>query len=207
MKEIYYMGGSPCCGKSTIAEMISERYGFQYYKVDDDLFNFIEKGAEDGDEWLKYISGMSLDQLWLRNPITLNEEALITYKKLFPYFIGELNKLDENTPIITEGAAFLPFLINELGVDKAHYFYMIPTREFQMKHYLKREWVADYLASCSDKKTAFTNWMERDVLFATSVREQAKALGYKGFIVDGSKSIADTFGLVAEAIGLVKQCD
>ena len=204
MKDIYYIGGSPCCGKSTIAEKIKEAYGFQYYKVDDDLFNFIEKGAEDGDDWLKYISNMSLDQLWLRNPVTLNEESLITYNKLFPYFIDKVNQFDKNKPIITEGAAFLPYLINELGVDKSHYLYMVPTRKFQMKHYQEREWVDDYLASCSDKKTAFSNWMERDILFATSVHGQAEALGYNGLVVDGSKSIEDTFLLVAGAFGLVR---
>ena len=197
MSKVYYIGGSPCCGKSTIAEKIKEVYGFQYYKVDDDLFNFIEKGAKDGDDWLKYISNMTLDQLWLRNPITLNEEALITYKKLFPYFMDKINSYDKSTPIITEGAAFLPYLVNELGVDKDRYFYMIPTREFQMSHYQEREWVDDYLASCSDKKTtAFSNWMERDILFATSVHGQAEALGYSGLVVDGSKSIEDTFQLV-----------
>lgn len=204
MAEIYYIGGSPCCGKSTLAEQLKEVYGFQYYKVDDDLFHFIEKGAEDGDAWLKYIASMSLDELWLRNPMTLNEEALITYKKLLPYFIDKLTAFDKNTPIITEGAAFLPYLMSELGIDKNRYLYMIPTKEFQMKHYLKREWVDDYLSSCSDKKTAFINWMERDVLFAKSVCEQAKALGYKGFTVDGSKSIEETFKLVVEMFGLAK---
>lgn len=34
MTDIYYIGGSPCSGKSTVAEMIAEKYGFHYYKVD-----------------------------------------------------------------------------------------------------------------------------------------------------------------------------
>jgi dephospho-CoA kinase len=31
----YILGGSPCSGKSTIAEMLSKRYQLPYYKVDD----------------------------------------------------------------------------------------------------------------------------------------------------------------------------
>jgi len=191
MKHIYYLGGSPCAGKSTIAEMIAKKYGFQYFKVDELLIDFITRGSEDGDKWLKYISEMSLDQLWLRDPIELNEEELLTYEKLFPYFISELDKLDRNTPIITEGAAFLPRLVNKLGVDKTHYVCMVPSRDFQIHHFKKRLpiWINNYLSSCSDKEKAFNNWMERDVLFALSASEQARELNYATLVVDGSKNL------------------
>ena len=204
MGEIYYIGGSPCCGKSTVAERIKEVYGFQYYKVDDDLFHFMAKGAEEGDEWLKKISGMSLDEFWLRDPRILNRESQITYKKLFPFFLDKIDKLEKDTPIITEGAAFLPSLMHELGIDKSRYLCMIPTKEFQIKHYSKREWVEEYLSSCTDKKTAFTNWMQRDVLFALSVREQAEALEYKTLVIDGSKSVDEIFKLVARTFELAR---
>ena len=189
MNHIYYIGGSPCCGKSTIAEKISKKYGFQYYKPDDFLTEFIEEGVKDGDEWLKYISEMSLDELWLRAPEKMHEEELLTYEKLFPYFMAELDKLNKNTPIITEGAAFLPDLVYKIGVEKTRYICVVPTREFQIYHYSKRLWVNDYLSSCSDKEKAFSNWMERDVLFALSASKQAKEKGYATLVVDGNKGI------------------
>jgi 2-phosphoglycerate kinase len=198
--EIYYIGGSPCCGQSTIAERISETYGFQYYKADDFLMEFIAKGGEDGDEWLKYVSEMSLDQLWLRAPEKLNEEELLTYKRLFPYFTEEINKLDKNIPVITEGAAFLPSLVNEAGIS--HYVCIVPTREFQIRHYSERLWVNDYLSQCSDKQKAFSNWMERDALFALSALNQAKEIGYTTLVVDGSKTIDENYQFVIEAFGL-----
>ena len=37
MEGLYIIGGSPCSGKSTIAEMIAEKYDFNYFKVDDYL--------------------------------------------------------------------------------------------------------------------------------------------------------------------------
>ena len=203
MNHIYYIGGSPCCGKSTIAEKISEIYGFQYFKADDFLSTFIEMGGKEGDEWLKRISEMSLDQLWLRNPVELNHEEHITYEKLFPYFITELEKLNNNTPIITEGAAFLPNLINKIGVAKTRYICMVPAREFQMQHYSKRSWVNDYLSSCSDKDKAFNNWMERDVLFALSVLKQAKEKGYPTLIVDGTKDINENLLFIEKCFNLV----
>jgi len=202
MNHVYYLGGSPCCGKSTIAEKISGKYGFQYYKADDYLFEFIGKGVKDGDELLKCISEMSLDQLWLRNPDKLNEEQLIIYEKLFPYFMAELGKLNRNKPIITEGAAFLPNLIDKMGVAKTRYICIVPTREFQIKHYSKRPWVNDYLSSCSDKEKAFNNWMERDVLFALSVLKQANEKGYATLVVDGNKGINENLLFVEKCFEL-----
>lgn len=48
MTNIYYIGGSPCSGKSTIAEMIAKKYDLHYFKVDDYLDKYIAKGKEKG---------------------------------------------------------------------------------------------------------------------------------------------------------------
>ena len=41
----YYIGGSPCSGKSTVAEIISEKYNLYYFKVDDFLEKYTKMGA------------------------------------------------------------------------------------------------------------------------------------------------------------------
>ncbi|MCL2852145.1 MAG: hypothetical protein FWE20_03795 [Defluviitaleaceae bacterium] len=202
MGNIYFIGGSPCCGKSTIAEIISERYGFKYYKADDYLMEFVVKGASEGDTWLKYISEMSPDQQWLREPEQLKAEEVLTYEKIFPYIVDGLNKLDGGTPIIAEGVAFLPALVNKIGVGKKYYVCMVPSREFQTRHYSERLLVDDYLSACSDKETAFQNWVERDALFALSALSQAKEIGYAALAVDGSESIDENFRFVVGVFGL-----
>lgn len=42
MEGLYIIGGSPCSGKSTIAEMIAEKYDFIYFKVDDYLEQYMK---------------------------------------------------------------------------------------------------------------------------------------------------------------------
>ena len=198
MSKIYYLGGSPCSGKSTMAEMISEKYGFQYFKADDFLMDFVLKGANDGNEWLTAISKMTPDQLWLQDPEKLKEDELRTYQNLYPYFAEAIKDLGSNTPIVAEGAAFLPSLMQ--GEDM-QYICIVPTKEFQVKHFSQREWVDDYLADCSDPKTAFSNWMGRDALFALSALEQAKERGFATLVVDGSKTIDENYKIVVEAFG------
>lgn len=69
---------------------------------------------------------------------------------------------------------FYPDLIKQINIAKNHYVCVTPTKEFQIKHYRKREWVPYILEQCSDKEQAFKNWMKRDALFADDVRKQRK---------------------------------
>ena len=198
MNNIYFLGGSPCCGKSTIAEFINKKYGFQYYKPDNFLSKYIQKGKDDGDEWLEYIVNIQMDKIWLKDPKSLNKEELLTYEHLFPYFISDLNNLSKDIPIVTEGAAFLPNLMARLHVDKTHYLCIVPTKEFQIEQYKKRTWINDYLSTYFNKKKAFDNWMERDSLFALTVLNQAKDIGYETLIVDGQKSLDENLLFIEE---------
>ena len=45
---IYYIGGLPCSGKSTIAEILSKKYDLYYFKVDDYLDKYMQLGAAAG---------------------------------------------------------------------------------------------------------------------------------------------------------------
>jgi len=199
MQKIYYIGGSPCSGKSTIAEMICQKYGFQHYKADDFLMDFVAKGVEDGNDWLTYVSEISPDRLWLKDPEKLCEEELLTYKNLYPYFSEAISNLDKNTPIIAEGVAFLPSLVK---TAKSQYICVVPAKEIQVNHYSKRTWINDYLTPYADKEKAFENWMGRDALFALSVLDQAKEMGYATLIVDGVKDIEENYRFIVEAFGL-----
>ena len=46
--DIYYLGGTPCSGKSTVAEALAPRYGLAHFKADDHLDTFTTRGAAAG---------------------------------------------------------------------------------------------------------------------------------------------------------------
>lgn len=204
MNRIYYIGGSPCCGKSTIAEMIVEKYGFRYFKVDDFLDMYIAKGAKSGKPLLSKYAGMTLDEIWLRDPAVQHDEELEMYREMFGFVLEDLGHMSGGTPVITEGAAFLPGLMSETGVGRSNYICVAPTEEFQYEKYAQRPWVMEYLKDCSDPALAFQNWMKRDNLFADSVLREAERLGYATLVVDGTKSIDENCKTVEEVFRLTK---
>lgn len=205
MTNIYYIGGSPCSGKSTVAEMIAEKFGLYYFKVDDFLFENIAKAKEKGKVCSTKASLMSVDETWLRAPEVQCEEELAVYREIFEFAIEDLGKIQAQNGIITEGAAYLPELMRGYGIDEYHYICVVPTKEFQYYHYRQRPWVPYVLEGCSNKVLAFENWMERDVLFAAAVRESAIALGYQTFLTDRTKDSFYTYEQVCNAFGLIEK--
>ena len=76
MMEIYYIGGLPCSGKSTIAELISRKYDLHYFKVDDFLDKYTEIGAEKGKPIYIKQKSMTPNQIWMRYQAFVNDGSI-----------------------------------------------------------------------------------------------------------------------------------
>ena len=196
LDNIYWIGGSPCAGKSSIAEVLVKKYGFLYYKCDDHFMRHMEQGVEEQLPTITAFAKMNCDEIWLREVKEQLEAEIEYYKEQFKFILEDIAKYDLNKPLIVEGAALLPECINDLGVPKKNVVYIVPTPEFQLEHYKKREWVSDVLRDCSDPKKAFENWMNRDIAYAERIVKIAKVDGNNLIIVDGEKSIEDNQEIV-----------
>ena len=196
-KTILIIGGSPCSGKSTLAEMISKNQGAFYFKVDDFLSEFIGQAAQDGKETCARYQGLSPEEMWMQDPVLHCRDEFKIYEEISPYVFDKLSQVDAEF-IVTEGAAYTPQVMQRHGFQ--HYVVIVPTPEFQIEHYRQREWVPYVLAGCSDPKAAFNNWMQRDILFAQQVKEECRANGITCFENDGSITVEELYDLVISAL-------
>lgn len=199
--EVYYIGGSPCSGKSTVAQMLAERYGLMYFRVDDYLDEMIDVGAAMELPVCQRIRSMTADETWMRDPQIQCREELDIYAEIAPMAAEKLSRLPPGR-IVAEGAAFLPMLMRQQGVPGLRYIAITPTKEFQITRYSQRLWVPHVLRDCSDREAAFANWMARDALFAEEVRRQCAELGYASLLTDGSVSEEARLAQVAGHFGL-----
>lgn len=189
MKKRYYIGGSPCAGKSTVAERLAQNYGLTYFKVDDLLQKYMEQGAADGRPACKNAAEMSAEQTWMRAPEIQCQEEFQIYEEIFEYILADLDQIDGKNGIITEGAAYVPALMKKLGLPGDSYLAITPTADFQVSHYRERPFVPYVLADCRDKERAFRNWMDRDILFAREVRRQCQEMHFASILNDGSLAV------------------
>lgn len=92
----------------------------------------------------------------------------------------------------------MPKLMAQENISRNRYISITPTKDFQVEHYKKREWLPYILDGCSDKETAFQNWMDRDALFAEDVRRQCKENNYVSLVTDGTVSVEEMIESVCE---------
>ncbi|BBF42304.1 hypothetical protein lbkm_0986 [Lachnospiraceae bacterium KM106-2] len=205
MNDIYYIGGSPCSGKTTIAERLADDYDLYYFKVDDFLEKYIDRAATLGKPICTNVRKMTPEEIWMRNPKIQCREEIEIYLEIFEFVQEDLNKRVKQTNVITEGAALLPSLMNQEKVTESNYVNLTPTYEFQVSHYKERPWVPYILEECSDHKKAFHNWMDRDHLFAIEVQKQSENLGYPSIVNDGTLSIEELLKEIKNYFGLKRK--
>lgn len=198
MMNTYYIGGSPCAGKSTVAEILSQRYDLFYFKVDDFLDRYTKLGALKEYPICKKTVEMDTEQIWMREPLLQCREEFIFYEEIFEYVLEDLKRISCKNGIITEGAAYIPRLIKQLGISSNRYISITPAKEFQISHFKEREFVSYVLKGCSDMEKAFCNWMDRDILFAQEVRKQCFEEKYISIVNNGSIKIDELVNRVAE---------
>jgi len=194
--DVYWIGGSPCSGKSTLAEKLEKDFNMDYYKIDDYLERFMEEGAKKNIKILKMFHEMNLDETWLRDVQTQVIDEFDFYRQTFQFIKKEIIENYNGRPMITEGAALLPELMDKHEIPDSRYICITPTEEFQLKHFKKRTWVDYYLSDCSDPEKAFDNWMKRDIKFAKFVKKEAKKRNKNYIEMDGSELVGKTYNKI-----------
>lgn len=198
----YWIGGSPCSGKSTLAAQLTGAYGLLLYACDDRFPTHQRQADPLLQPSLNALSGMTWDEIWMR-PIDEQVETVFkVYREEFPLILEDLRSISGDMPLLVEGAALLPELVVGLLDDPNKAIWIVPRPDFQVRRYAQREWVQGILKHCREPQIAFKNWMERDARFAEQIAAQARSLGLQVIHVDGGIGIEELAARVAALFGL-----
>lgn len=188
---IYWIGGSACSGKSTIAKKFAQKNGFELYACDEHTHEHLQYISAKQHPTMYKISEMDANEAFYTRGI---QEQLTTYIDFFiedfSFVIRDL-ATGPQTPLVVEGNQLLPFLIAPYLRESHKGIWIIPTEPFQWEHYSKRTWIQDILQHTEDPTVAFRNWMTRDVLFAQFVQQEAAKQKLEVLLVDGSTSLQE----------------
>lgn len=202
LNHIYWIGGSPCSGKSTISRLLAERFGLALYEVDASLPRLLPRLDPQRHPTLVRWTSTPWDELWMQPPEDLLVQAMAAYGEHFGLILEELAERDERMPTLVEGTALLPALVHPHLDDPGRAVWIVPDEAFQRRMYPQRgEWVQGILAGCRDPQQAFQNWMERDAAFGRWVLSETARLNLPSLLVDGAHSIEENAKLVAEMLG------
>jgi 2-phosphoglycerate kinase len=199
---IYWIGGSPCAGKSSVARLLARSFGL--YPVECDLGTELRLAAMAAAQLPVYteLARLGTCARLAMPPQWQADREVDFYREQFRFIVAELAALDSSAPLVVEGADLLPELLADVEVSVEHAVWMVPTPEFQLRHYAARDWARSYVARCPDPGLAFANWMRRDTIYADYVQRTAAERGGRVLVVDGSRSTEATAQRVALHFGL-----
>jgi 2-phosphoglycerate kinase len=206
LEHILWMGGSPCSGKSSIAERLANRYGLALYRCDDAFWKHTEHVDPDRHPTLHKLNQMTWDEIWMRPVDVQIADEMRCYHEEFEMIVDDLLAYPRSTPVLAEGAALLPDLVSALLPNDRRAIWIVPTATFQQTHYTpeQRPWVHGILKQCRDARQAFQNWMDRDAGFAKRVSARARELGLELIEVDGERTIEQNTKIVANHFRLAE---
>jgi hypothetical protein len=196
LAHVYWLGGSPCSGKSSVADTLVAKYGWQLYRCDEAYEHHRSIVTSEEQPIFSQLSTLTGDALWIRPLAQQISEEISLYQEEFPPILDDLCALPKTMPVLVEGAALLPHLVTPLLATRHQALWMVPVPDFQIKHYIRREWAQEIVATCTDPEQAFTNWMQRDISFAAYITQ--KAIEQELFLiqVNGSHTLEENTRMV-----------
>jgi hypothetical protein len=203
LSHVYWIGGSPCSGKSTIVRLLSETWAFHSYNCDDAFQRHGEQIRPEEQPTFYRVLHMTWDEIWMRPVEELLADVLAVYGEEFDLILQDLLALPTGRPIVAEGAALLPPLVHQVLADPSHAIWAAPTETFQRHHYPRRgSWVQQILSQCAHPEEAFRNWMDRDIAFGRWVAREARERGLCVLTVDGTRTIRENAERVKQLLGV-----
>ena len=204
-EHIYWIGGSPCSGKSTIADQLAARHNWVAYHCDQSFAAHVERANPDREPWLDKVRTLVWDDFWMRPPDVQLRNVIEVYAEEFPMIVDDLLALPSDRPIVAEGTALLPELVTTVLAASQQAIWMVPTADFQREYYPRRgAWVQTILNQCQQPEQALHNWMNRDIATAQHVLQEARARQFEIQVVDGSRPIEGYLRLVEYYFGLLQ---
>jgi hypothetical protein len=196
LNHVYWIGGSPCSGKSSIVDALATQHGLSRYQADEAFFQHEKVVVSEQHPVFYKLTHCTSEELWMRPVEEQVAEEITLYREEFPLILEDLLALPKSPPILAEGAALLPECVIPLLMGLHRAIWIIPTEEFQLSCYGRREWAKDVVKACTNPERAFRNWMQRDIRFARFAHQQAQQRGASVLVVNGAHSLAENISIV-----------
>ena len=194
---VFWLGGSPCSGKSSISLILASRFDLDVYHVDDAFETHTQRLDPVHHPALTKWRDSSWDERLMQPINNLVQDVIACYGEHFALILEDTMKESRRKSLLVEGTPLLPRAVASVLTKRNQAIWIIPSADFQIVHYSEREWAWDIAAQCRDPEAAFHNWMERDIRFAELVESEAAALKLPILRVDGNRTLEENAETVA----------
>jgi hypothetical protein len=198
-EHVYWIGGPPDSAKSTVADLLGERYGVAVYHYDRTDAAHHERLAAANPSYLAFVNA-SLDERWVdAEPQELFERSLESFRDRWPMVLEDIGGL-AGQPVLAEGFGLIPELVAQ-GAQPPRCAFLVPTPAFKAMSVVARDKPV-WRHETRDPERARSNLLARDDLLAEYVRREAGTRGLPIIEVDTATDADAIAGKVATVFGL-----
>lgn len=193
---VFWLGGSACAGKSSIARRLAAEHGLALYSCDDHFEEHRRRADPARHPYFHRLMDAPMEELWAKPAEVQAAELLDFYRDELALVREDLRDLPG--PVLVEGVGLLPERIAKVCPEPHRALWLIATPAFRRQVYPARgPFVQELLRRCVDPEEAFSRWMARDDRIARHLEEEARRHGLGVVVVDGSQSVEEVAGRVA----------
>jgi hypothetical protein len=185
---VLWIGGAPDAGKTTIARLLTEHRGWQWYSCDMHTQSHIARSdpTQLPATYAKFAK--SIDERWVQpTPEELLRSIVAINAERFPLILADLRALPTRPPTLAEGPSLHPNLVVPLLASRHQAVWLVPTEDFAFASVARRDKLRGSEQS-SDPARYRRNVLERNRLFAESIRREVAAQGGTLIEVDGAQT-------------------
>ncbi len=196
LENVFWLGGSPCAGKSSIADILAHRLNFDLYRVDEKFDIHLESLDRKNHANLSNWRDSDWNQRWMQPAQNLLQNIMGCYREHFSFILNDILLMPREKPLLVEGAALLPQCVAPLLPASNYAIWLIPGFDFQQKHYSKRAWVRPIVEQCNNPEDAFQNWMRREADFSVWLEKEVESMKLNYLKIDGKHTIEENSAAV-----------
>jgi hypothetical protein len=198
---IFWVGGGPCGGKTTIVDAVAQKYGFKAFHADDLFFEHQKLAClQDHPAMLRPFLGW--EWFFSRSPDEFARFIHDSSSEQFQMVVLDLLGLASQNTVIVDGFLLDPDYLKRIAPYNKS-IYLFANEEIIRSSYFARDDKKNMLSvinTLKDPEKAKNNYLDAAVLGFVNMRERVKKAGMKyivrdNIVTDVLKSVELHFGL------------